>query len=78
MKKKDVDMIETLLDKNEFFLQKRKITEDEYLLNNFHLIDVMERFLKANERKTILSFLEDEFSLPKFKLSILILKATPN
>lgn len=78
MRKADIDMIESLLDKNEYFFNSKRISEQEYLSYNFNLIEVMERYLSDTERKTIVNFLEDEFSLPKFKLSISILKTASN
>lgn len=78
MKKSDVDLLESLLDKNEYFFSMKKISEQEYLNYNLELINIMERFLKKNEKKKILDFFEDEFSLPKFKLTILNLKTVPN
>lgn len=78
MKKEDIDLIESLLDKNEYFYKCNKISESEYLRYNFNLIDVMERYLSSTERKTIVDFLSDEFSVPKFKLSIQILQTASN
>lgn len=78
MKNTDIDLLESLLDKNDYFFSTSKITEQEYINNNLELIDVMERFLKRNEKKKITEFFEDEFSLPKFRLTLSILKTVPN
>lgn len=76
--KKDIDMIESLIYRNEYFYKINRIQKREYLSNNFFLIEKLEHILSKNQRKTISEFLEDEFSLPKFNISISILKAVAN
>ncbi|AZA91187.1 Uncharacterised protein [Chryseobacterium nakagawai] len=76
--KKDIDMIESLINRNEYFYKIGKIQKNEYLINNFFLIDKLEDILSRSQREKIIEFLTDEFSLPKFNLSISILKAVPN
>lgn len=76
--KKDIDMIESLINRNEYFYKIGKIQKKEYLINNFFLIDKLEDILSRSQRDKITEFLTDEFSLPKFNLSISILKAVPN
>ncbi|AZB23651.1 hypothetical protein EG339_02950 [Chryseobacterium bernardetii] len=76
--KKDIDLIESLINRNEYFYKTGKIKKREYLINNFFLIDKIEDILSKNQREKISEFLSDEFSLPKFNLSISILKAVPN
>lgn len=78
MDKCDLKLIESLLDKNDYFFKINKIGEDEYLQVNFTLISIMEKFLKDEERKSIINFLEDEFSLPKFRLILASLNASVN
>lgn len=76
--KKDIDMIESLICRNEYFYKTGEIKKIEYLKNNFFLIEKLERILSVSQRKTISDFLLDEFSLPKFNISISILKAVAN
>ncbi|WP_077417978.1 hypothetical protein [Chryseobacterium sp. JV274] len=76
--KKDIDMIESLIHRNEYFYELNRIQKKEYLSNNFLLIEKLEDILNKSQRKKISEFLEDEFSLPKFHLSISILKAVAN
>nr|WP_315026005.1 hypothetical protein [uncultured Chryseobacterium sp.] len=76
--KKDIDMIESLINRNEYFYNINMIQKKEYLINNFFLIEKLEDIITRSQREKISEFLADEFSLPKFNLSLLILKAVPN
>lgn len=76
--KKDIDMIESLINRNEYFYKINRIQKREYLCNNFFLIEKLEQILSKSQRKIISELLDDEFSFPKFNLSISILKAVVN
>ncbi|WP_294288485.1 hypothetical protein [uncultured Chryseobacterium sp.] len=78
MKTNDVDMIEFLLDQNEIFYDKGLIDLDEYDRNSFHLIERMEILLKNNEKEILKTLVLNEFTLPKFRLSIETIKAVTN
>ncbi|AZA60828.1 hypothetical protein [Chryseobacterium indoltheticum] len=78
MKKSDIDMIEYLLDQNEVFYSKGLIGLDEYDENSMCLIERMEKMLSKLEKMKIKSLLIDEFTLPKFRLSMQTLKAVAN
>lgn len=71
-------MIESLINRNEYFYKINRIQKREYLSNNFFLIEKLEQILSKSQRRMISEFLDDEFSLPKFNLSISILKAVAN
>ncbi len=78
MKTNDVDMIEYLLDQNEIFYEKGLIDLDEYDRNSFHLIERMEKLMKNSEKEFLKSLVMDEFTLPKFRLSMETIKAVTN
>lgn len=71
-------MIESLINRNEYFYKINRIQKREYLCNNFFLIEKLEQILSKSQRKIISELLDDEFSFPKFNLSISILKAVVN
>ncbi len=74
----DYEKIMTLLRKNDYFYNRNLIVKDEYIYNNLFLASRLETLLAESERFTIEKFLSDDFSLAKFKLSILSLKTVIN
>ncbi|MEE6130517.1 hypothetical protein V2E39_24220, partial [Chryseobacterium arthrosphaerae] len=60
--KKDIDMIESLINRNEYFYKINRIQKREYLYNNFFLIEKLEQILSKSQRRMISEFLDDEFS----------------
>ena len=76
--KKDYQNIKRLIERNEYFYQKKSITNIEYAGNNLLFVDMLDKILNEDQRKIVRDFLFDEFSLPKFRLSIQILKAASN
>lgn len=74
----DYEKIMTLLRKNDYFFNRNLIQKEEYIYNNLFLASRLETLLRENERFTIQKFLSDDFSLAKFKLSILSLKTVIN
>ncbi|WP_185097475.1 hypothetical protein [Chryseobacterium indologenes] len=76
--KEDFKSIKALIKKNEFFYKQGLLKRNEYSENCLLFAGKIDTILNANERIRLKNFLEDEFSFPKFMLSIEILKATPN
>ncbi|ASK29680.1 hypothetical protein CEY12_05985 [Chryseobacterium sp. T16E-39] len=73
-----VDVIESLLDKNEYFYEKGDITLEKYHYNSFYLIGELEKMLRNREKKFIPDFEVDDYSFAKFNLNILYLKTGNN
>jgi hypothetical protein len=74
----DFKTIKALIRKNEYFHRKGLIKEIEYAENCLIFAEKIDVILNEKDRLMIKSFLTDEFSLPKFKLSVEIIKAIPN
>ncbi len=74
----DFKSIKALIKKNEFFYRQGLLKRNEYSANCLLFARKIDSILDDDGRKIIEDFLSDEFSLPKFKLSISILKAVPN
>lgn len=73
-----VDVIESLLDKNEHFYAKGVITLDKYHSNSFFLIGELEKMLRKRKKRIIPDFEIDDYSFAKFNLNILHLKTAIN
>lgn len=76
--KSDYDKIMILINRNDYFYNKKLILKDEYIYNNLFLASKLECLLQKKESIPINDFLVDSFSLAKFKLSIDTLKTVPN
>lgn len=76
--KKDFDRIVELIQKNKHFYSKGLISRTEYSCNCLLFARKIDAIIHDDGRKAINEFLNDEFSLPKFKISVSILKAIPN
>lgn len=75
---KDINNIKKLISRNEYFYKKGEITRSEYSSNCLLFARKIDAVLDNNGIEVIKDFLLDEFSLPKFRLSISIIKAVPN
>ncbi|WP_312900240.1 hypothetical protein [Chryseobacterium taichungense] len=78
MGRDDYKNIKKLIERNEYFYQKKSINNIEYSRNNLLFIDKLDKILDDEQRIVVKDFLIDEYSIAKFKLSIDILKAEPN
>lgn len=76
--KSDYDKIMILIKRNDYFYNRKLILKDEYIYNNLFLASKLESLLQEKESITINDFLDDSFSLAKFKISISTLKTVPN
>lgn len=74
----DFDRIKELIQKNKYFYSKDMINRNEYAANCLLFARKIDSIITDDGRKIIQDFFLDEFSLAKFKLSVLILKAVPN
>jgi len=76
--KEDYKMIKILIDKNEFFYRNKDITKREFLKNSLFLASKLEDVLQDGQKISIRNFVNDEFSVVKFKLALGNLKAVIN
>lgn len=75
---KDYDKIMALIARNDYFYNSKQIGKDEYIYNNLFLASRLEYIIHDNGKNIIKDFLEDTYSLAKFKISIEILKTVTN
>ncbi|KAA0126402.1 hypothetical protein FY557_17275 [Chryseobacterium sp. SN22] len=76
--RKDFKAIKALISKNEYFHKNGMLEKYEYAENCLLFASKIDVILQESDRITIRNFINDEFSFPKFKLSVSVLKAIPN